>query len=117
MMRWLAALVLLSGCVGMEAQPSENTMPPAHYVDAGRALWTAGKVEIFFYSEEVVRQICLYEDPFTPPPERDGIVVACAIKMIPQFGGGWVIFTSSRERWVIDHEMAHVGGWNDQHGN
>lgn len=93
----------LSACVttsasGTGADPFDLD-PPRWAVEAGRA--TPGVLIIDLPLDEVHAR-CRSE-------RWPGDHIACVDYNIPT--GIWVIFTSTRDRAVMDHEYAHIGGW------
>lgn len=97
----LLFLLLLSGCITSLSQPpSWAPVPPPQYVAAGRA------------QPVLVIDVPLSQIPMYCGNYDHGVALACALQSLTT--GFWVIYTSSREPWVMDHEYAHVASW--EHG-
>ena len=95
--KWLVicGLVGLSACLA-SAPPDWAPVPP-------QALVEAGKAKTVLIVDLPLERLPLYCGAFDW-----GVALAC---VSGYQNGIWVIFTSTREQWVLDHEYAHIGGW------
>ena len=91
----LIASLALGGCV--TTTPAWDAPPPANFVAAGKA-----------------KLVLIVDLPLADIPQYcgtydSGVALACADQNLDT--GIWVIFTSTRDEYVMDHEYAHIGSW------
>lgn len=112
---FFAAALLAASVLAAPAQPAGSPrwapIPPSHFLAAGRAALERGEVTVI---DVPLRDV---SHPGLCGRWAEGVALACARLLAPQVGGGCVIYTSSREAWIIEHELAHCGGWNTDHTN
>lgn len=110
-----AVALVATSILAPPAQPAGSPRwaptPPPHYLAAGRAALERGEITVI---DVPLRDV---SHPGLCGRWAEGVALACARLLAPQVGGGCVIYTSSRDAWIIEHELAHCGGWNADHTN
>jgi hypothetical protein len=91
------------------APPDWTTPPPTGYRIDGLMMLDRDEVDIIDVESDQLRH------PSVCGTWAEGVALACARLLVPELGGGCVIYTTTRERWVIEHELAHCAGWPADH--